>query len=161
MEDIDKKIHSNTETVKMLIGTKTSTTRMDKWVATCSYNGTSYKQRWKNYRYMAQYEWPQKYNVLRKKQIAEKFILNGSISYLYFKIKHYLGTYICVYIWMYVCVCIYIYMYTYSTYSGEGHGNPLQCSCLENSMDRAAWWATVHGVTQSQTWLSNTTPCYL
>ena len=161
MEDIDKKIHSNTETVKMLIGTKTSTTRMDKWVATCSYNGTSYKQRWKNYCYMAQYERPQKYNVLRKKQIAEKFILNGSISYLYFKIKHYLGTYICVYIWMYVCVCVYIYMYTYSTYSGEGHGNPLQCSCLENSMDRAAWWATVHGDTQSQTWLSNTTPCYL
>ena len=38
---------------------------------------------------------------------------------------------------------------------GEGHGNPLQCSCLENSMDRGAWWATVHGVTKSQTWLSN------
>ena len=30
--------------------------------------------------------------------------------------------------------------------SGEGDGNPLQCSCLENSMDRRAWWATVHGV---------------
>ena len=29
---------------------------------------------------------------------------------------------------------------------GGGHGNPLQCSCLENSMDRGAWWATVHGV---------------
>ena len=29
---------------------------------------------------------------------------------------------------------------------GEGNGNPLQYSCLENSMDRAAWWATVHGV---------------
>ena len=28
---------------------------------------------------------------------------------------------------------------------GEGHGNPLQYSCLENSMDRGAWWATVHG----------------
>ena len=27
---------------------------------------------------------------------------------------------------------------------GEGHGNPLQCSCLENPMDRGAWWATVH-----------------
>ena len=27
---------------------------------------------------------------------------------------------------------------------GEGNGNPLQCSCLENSMDRRAWWATVH-----------------
>ena len=30
-------------------------------------------------------------------------------------------------------------------------GNPLQCSCLENPMDRGAWWATVHGVTKSQT----------
>ena len=29
---------------------------------------------------------------------------------------------------------------------GEGNGNPLQCSCLENPMDRGAWWATVHGV---------------
>ena len=31
---------------------------------------------------------------------------------------------------------------------GEGIGNPLQYSCLENSMDRGAWWATVHGVTK-------------
>ena len=30
--------------------------------------------------------------------------------------------------------------------SGEGHGNPLQYSCLENPKDREAWWATVHGV---------------
>ena len=29
---------------------------------------------------------------------------------------------------------------------GEGNGNPLQCSCLENPMDKGAWWATVHGV---------------
>ena len=29
---------------------------------------------------------------------------------------------------------------------GEGHGSPLQDSCLENPMDRGAWWATVHGV---------------
>ena len=34
---------------------------------------------------------------------------------------------------------------------GEGNGNPLPYSCLENSMDRRAWWATVHGVTKSQT----------
>ena len=34
---------------------------------------------------------------------------------------------------------------------GEGNGNPLQYSCLENSMDRGAWWATVHGVRRSQT----------
>ena len=32
-------------------------------------------------------------------------------------------------------------------------GNPLQYSCLENPMDRGTWWATVHGVTKSQTWL--------
>ena len=36
---------------------------------------------------------------------------------------------------------------------GEGNGNPLQCSCLENPMDRGVWEATVHG-SQSQTWLS-------
>ena len=32
---------------------------------------------------------------------------------------------------------------------GEGNGNPLQYSCLENSMDRRAWWATVHGIIQN------------
>ena len=39
--------------------------------------------------------------------------------------------------------------------TGEGHGNPLLYSCLENSKNRGAWWATVHGVTNSQTQLSN------
>ena len=34
--------------------------------------------------------------------------------------------------------------------SGEGNGNPLQYPCLENFMDRGAWWATVHGVAKSQ-----------
>ena len=38
---------------------------------------------------------------------------------------------------------------------GVGNGNPLQYSCLENSMDRGAWQATVPGITKSQTWLSN------
>ena len=38
---------------------------------------------------------------------------------------------------------------------GEGNGKPLQYSCLEKSMDRGAWWATVHGVAQSQTRLNN------
>ena len=38
---------------------------------------------------------------------------------------------------------------------GEGHGNPLQYPCLENPMDREAWWAIVHGVTESQTRLSD------
>ena len=40
---------------------------------------------------------------------------------------------------------------------GEGNGNPLQCSCLENPRDREAWWATVYGVAQSQTRLSDFT----
>ena len=34
---------------------------------------------------------------------------------------------------------------------GEGNGNPLQYSCLENPMDRGGWWATVHRVTESDT----------
>ena len=34
---------------------------------------------------------------------------------------------------------------------GEGHGNSLQCSCLENPMDMGAWWAAIYGVEQSQT----------
>ena len=34
---------------------------------------------------------------------------------------------------------------------GEGNGNPLQCSCLENPRDRGAWWASVYGVAQSRT----------
>ena len=36
---------------------------------------------------------------------------------------------------------------------GEGNGNPLQCSCLENPRDRGAWWAAVYGLVQSWTWL--------
>ena len=36
---------------------------------------------------------------------------------------------------------------------GEGNGNPLQCSCLENPRDEGAWWAAVYGVAQSRTWL--------
>ena len=36
---------------------------------------------------------------------------------------------------------------------GEGNGNRLQCSCLENPRDGGAWWAAVYGVAQSQTWL--------
>ena len=35
--------------------------------------------------------------------------------------------------------------------SGVGNGNPLQYSCLENPLDRGSWWATVHGVTESDT----------
>ena len=42
-------------------------------------------------------------------------------------------------------------------YPGEGNGNELQCSCLENPTDRGAWWALVPGVAKSQTQLSNYT----
>ena len=41
--------------------------------------------------------------------------------------------------------------------SGEGNGNPLQYSCLENPMDGGAWYAIVHGVAKSQTQLSDFT----
>ena len=40
-------------------------------------------------------------------------------------------------------------------FPGEEHGYPPQYSCLQNSMDRGDWWATVHGVTQTWTWLSS------
>ena len=46
---------------------------------------------------------------------------------------------------------------------GEGNGNPLQCSCLENPRDGGAWWASVYGVAQSQTrlkWLSSSSSSY-
>ena len=36
---------------------------------------------------------------------------------------------------------------------GEGNGNPLQCSCLENPSDKGAWWAAIYGVAQSRTCL--------
>ena len=44
-----------------------------------------------------------------------------------------------------------------SVVHGEGNGTPLQYSCLENPMDRGAWWAVVHGVAKSRTRLSNLT----
>ena len=40
-------------------------------------------------------------------------------------------------------------------FPGGGHGNPLQDSCLENPMDRGAWWATVHRLAKSRTLLSD------
>ena len=47
---------------------------------------------------------------------------------------------------------------------GEGNGNPLQCSCLENPRDGGAWWAAIYGVSQSRTWLkwlsSSSSLCY-
>ena len=52
---------------------------------------------------------------------------------------------ICIHFWRTVCS------------NGEGNGTPLQYSCLENPMDKRAWWAAVHGVAKSQTRLSHFT----
>ena len=45
--------------------------------------------------------------------------------------------------------------YKVASTDGEGNGTPLQYSCLENPMDRGAWWAAVHGVAKSRTRLSD------
>ena len=44
---------------------------------------------------------------------------------------------------------------------GERNDNPLQCSCLENSMEKGTWWATAHRVAKSQTWLKRLSTCTL
>ena len=46
-----------------------------------------------------------------------------------------------------------MHLRVFHVFSGEGNGNPLQCSCLENPRDGGAWWAAVYGVAQSRTWL--------
>ena len=46
---------------------------------------------------------------------------------------------------------LFCYVYSFILDFGEGNGNPLQDSCLENSMDRGAWWVSVHGVAENQT----------
>ena len=51
----------------------------------------------------------------------------------------------------------FFYSPTLTSIQGEGNGNPLQYSCLENPMDRGAWWAAVHGVEKTWTQLSNFT----
>ena len=51
----------------------------------------------------------------------------------------------------------FFFLYFLKKLLGEGNGTPLQYSCLENSMDRGAWWAAVHGVAKSQTRLSDFT----
>ena len=51
-----------------------------------------------------------------------------------------------------------LHFYFSLSWTGEGNGNPLQCSCLENPRDGGAWWAAIYGVAQSRTrlkWLSS------
>ena len=56
-----------------------------------------------------------------------------------------------------LAVRVIIIWHTVSTYDGEGNGNPLQCSCLENPRDCGAWWAAIFGAAQSWTRLSDCT----
>ena len=56
-----------------------------------------------------------------------------------------------------IVYCHPAYLTYMQSTSGESNGNPLQYSCLENPMDGGAWWATVHGVARSRTWLSDFT----
>ena len=51
----------------------------------------------------------------------------------------------------------YTFISHLTSHWGEGNGTPLQYSCLENPMDGGAWWAVVHGVSKSRTWLSDFT----
>ena len=57
--------------------------------------------------------------------------------------------------WYYQHVCAQSCLTLYDLVDGEGSGTPLQYSCLENPVDGGAWWAAVHGVTKSWTWLSD------
>ena len=59
-------------------------------------------------------------------------------------------------LYKHVMICN-LYLQSLRRLPGEGNGNPLQYSCLENPMDRGAWWAAVHGVARSRTGLSDFT----
>ena len=100
-------------------------------------------------------------------------------SYIYIYIHKYINKQIYIYLYIYIYTFIYFYLTVQGfpdgsdgqesacnagdpssipesgRSPGEGNGNPLQYSCLENSMDRGAWQATVHGVAKSQTRLSD------
>ena len=62
--------------------------------------------------------------------------------------------------WFGIVIRLLVISSRLSVRSGEGNGTPLQFSCLENPMDRGAWWAAVHGVTRSRTWLSDFTSLF-
>ena len=58
----------------------------------------------------------------------------------------------CVWEFLFLHILINIGYYSHlSECDGEGNGNPLQYSCLENTVDRGVWWVTVHGVAENQT----------
>ena len=96
----------------------------------------------------------------------------GTYMYVHMSVYMYRYAYVCMHLHMYLCVCVCVCVCMVSQVvlmvkklpanaadvrdvgsipgsgrsPGGGHGNPLQYSCLENPMDRGAWWATVHGV---------------
>ena len=56
-----------------------------------------------------------------------------------------------------LCHTLHYFLLAIAVSNGEGNGSPVQYSCLENPMDRGAWWAAVHGIAKSQTRLSDFT----
>ena len=58
---------------------------------------------------------------------------------------------LCAFLNMWSCLWDVVSIHVFASLDGEGDGTPLQYSCLENPMDGGAWWATVHGVTESDT----------
>ena len=63
----------------------------------------------------------------------------------------------CISFWLISSVFLLLLLFIHKYHIGEGNGTPLQYSCLENPMDREAWWATVHGVAKSRARLSDFT----
>jgi len=106
------------------------------------------------------------------------------LCFFFFSLKYiwFIMVYMCVYTYIHI-----IYIYTYDRWHkgkrptcqcrrhrscgfdipelgrcpGVGNGNPVQYSCLDNSIDRWAWWSIVHGVTKSRTWLKDWAHEYL
>ena len=61
------------------------------------------------------------------------------------------STKLCFFFTKYITLTITCLCMPFFLFCGEGNGNPLQCSCLENPRDGGAWWAAVYGIAQSQT----------
>ena len=89
--------------------------------------------------------------------------MSAIVEYTYFEIKAPHDAFRLSTVWSYFndeAVAVYLFncgawLLVSRRSRGEGNGNPLQYSCLENPMGGGAWWAAVHGVTNSQTWLSD------
>ena len=88
----------------------------------------------------------------------EKFCLFSSVLILIFCLSNtitwvYNNTVRKIFLPFPICVSFFLALLTILWLSciGEGNGNPLQCSCLENPRDRGAWWAAIYGVAQSRT----------